>query len=314
MRRGPFIAAIAGAPLLSRTAAAQTAAQAALRIATVPIDSGMQVHYAQDLGYFAKAGLTVDIETITNGAQITAAVTSGSVDIGFSNLLSIAQAYERGIALVTLFPAGLYTADAPNGGLVVAKDSPITTAKDLNGKTVGISTLGNMTQLAPMAWIDQNGGDYKSVHWIEIPSFPALQAAVEQHRIDAAFLSEPIFSAAKQSGRLLADAADAISRRFTTAAWFSTKAWAQQHPDLVARFTAAMKDASHWANTHPSDAKPMIAKQIKVPLEIVMHEPTTVFGETMQVSDFKPLLDAAAKYGLLPRPIAMDELLFQPRR
>ena len=314
MRRGRFVAAIAATSLTPIPVLAQSTAPSAVRIATVPIDSGMQVRYAQDLGFFAKAGLNVDVQTITNGSQITAAVIAGSIDIGFSNLLSVIQAYERGIPVVALFPGGLYTGDHPNGGLVVAKDSPIVSAKDLNGKTIGISTLGNMTQLAPMVWMDRNGGDYKSVRWIEIPAFPALQAAVEQHRIDAAFLSEPIFTAAKQSGRLLSNAADAIAMRFVTATWFSTKAWAEQHPDLVSRFIAAMKDASHWANTHPRESAPMISKYTKVPLDVVAGEPTTVFGEALAASDFKPLLDSAVKYGLVPRSVAIDDFVFRPLR
>ena len=314
MRRIRFVAALAAASLAPIPAFAQSASSSVVRIATVPIDSGMQVRYAQELGFFTKAGLDVDVQTITNGSQITAAVIAGSIDIGFSNLLSVVQAYERGIPVIALFPGGLYTADGPNGGLVVAKDSPITTAKDLNGKTIGISTLGNMTQLAPIAWMDKHGGDYKSVKWIEIPAFPALQAAVEQHRIDAAFLSDPIFEAAKHSGRLLSDAADAIALRFVTATWFSTKQWAEQHPDLVARFTSAMQAASHWANTHPRDAAPLIAKYTQVPLDVVAREPATTFGEGLLMSDFKPLLDAAVKYGFVPRSVALDDFVYRPAR
>ncbi len=314
MRRARFAAAVAATTLMPVPAFAQSLSLPAVRIATVPIDSGMQVRYAQDLGSFAKAGLSVEVQAITNGSQITAAVIAGTIDIGFSNLLSVIQAYERGIPIVALFPAGLYSSERPNGGLVVAKDSTIASAKDLNGKTIGISTLGNMTQLAPMAWIDQHGGDYKSVRWIEIPAFPALQAAVEQHRIDAAFLSDPIFTAAKQTDRLLANALDAIGPRFVTGTWFSTKQWAEQHPDLVARFIAAMKEASHWANTHPRDAVPLIAKYTNVPLDVVSSEPVTVLGEGLISSDYKPLLDAASKYGLVPRPISVGELIVRPPR
>ena len=297
---------------LAPLAAGAQSAPATIRVGTVPIDTGMEVHFAEDMGFFERAGLDATIQDIGNGAQITAAVVAGSVDIGFSNLISVVQAYERGIAVVVLFPAAMYLATQPNGGLMVAKDSPIRTARDLAGKTIGISTLGNMTQLAPMVWIDEHGGDSKSVHWLEIPSFPALAAALADHRIDAAFLTEPVFSASKQVDRLLAAAADAISPRFATAAWFSTKVWTDAHPDLATRFVSAMSATAHWANMHPADTVPLIAKVTKVAPDVIARQPPTVYGEGIVPAEFQPLLDASAKYGLIPRPITIDQLVYRP--
>lgn len=72
-----------------------------------------------------------------------------------------------------------------------------------------------MTQLGPMAWIDKHGGDSQTAHWVEIP-FSALQAALDSHRVDASFMTEPYYSAAKQVDRSIANTLAAISPRFLT--------------------------------------------------------------------------------------------------
>ena len=46
----------------------QTQAGLTVHIATLPIESAAEVFYAKDMGFFAKAGLDVDIQTMQNGA------------------------------------------------------------------------------------------------------------------------------------------------------------------------------------------------------------------------------------------------------
>ena len=114
---------------------------------------------------------------MSNGASISSAVASGAVNIGASNIVSLAQAHEHGIPFVIIAPAGLYSSKAPTSVLMVPADSPIKTAKDLTGKTIAVTGLKTISQFAPMAWIDQHGGTSASVQWIEVPP-PSLAAAL----------------------------------------------------------------------------------------------------------------------------------------
>jgi NitT/TauT family transport system substrate-binding protein len=77
-----------------------------IRVASTPIDVGAQVYYAQALGAFKAAGLDVQIQSIDNGAAIASAVAGGAVDIGQSNVVSIATAYTKKLPFVVLAPAG----------------------------------------------------------------------------------------------------------------------------------------------------------------------------------------------------------------
>lgn len=141
-----------------------------VRVGTIPIDAEAQVFYAKDQGFFEEVGLDVEIQSIPNGAAIASAVQSGSLDIGCSNLVSIATAIERGLPFNLVAPGAIYSSESPSTELLVAKDSPIQSAKDLNDKVVAINGLKNITQVGAQAWIDENGGDSSTVQFIELPS------------------------------------------------------------------------------------------------------------------------------------------------
>ena len=107
-----------------------------LKIALVPGDISAQVFYAQDLGYFKQAGLSIEVTPIASGAAIASAVASGAIDIGFSQAVSVAIGHEKGLPFEAIAPANLNVAGAPTAGILAVKDdSPIRTGKDFEGKT-----------------------------------------------------------------------------------------------------------------------------------------------------------------------------------
>ena len=161
------------AGLMPRRAFASTP----LRLATIPIDSGAQPYYADQNGTFRKYGLDASIQSISNGAAIIAAVMGDAVDIGNANVVSLAVAHKRGLALTIIAPAGMYSPASQTSALLVLRDSPIKTAADCNGKTFGVSSLNSITQYSTEAWLDRNGGDAKSVRFIEMP-FPQIARCV----------------------------------------------------------------------------------------------------------------------------------------
>ena len=127
--RRTALAAITGAcaaPLLGRGAIGQ---EQPLRLATAPLDVSAEPYYAMEMGFFKRAGLSnVTLQTIPTGAAMTAAVAGGAIDIAISNIVSVAQAYQRNVPFTLVAPAGLYSSSAPTSILMVAKDSPLRTA------------------------------------------------------------------------------------------------------------------------------------------------------------------------------------------
>jgi NitT/TauT family transport system substrate-binding protein len=300
-----LLASTAAVPLVSRPAFAQSLIP--IKVATTPIDIGAQPFYAADEGFFKANGLEADIQLISNGAAITSAVLGGAVDIAQSNLVSLALAHQRGLDVVAIAAAGLYSSKEPTSALVVKASSPFHTAKDLNGKIIACNGLQNISQIGPEAWLDKNGGDVSSYKFIDMP-FPDMLAALGTDRVSAALIAEPVLSDALKSGnRILGNAYDGIAPTFLIGAWFTTGTWAKAHPDVVKRFQKAMYQSAAWANKNRAASAQVLTKATKIAVEPGMRRAT--YGEKLDPALIQPLIDAAAKYGPLKPAFPASELI-----
>lgn len=293
-------AALAAAVLVFCTvtvARAQTSEP--ILIAAPPNDSSGEVFYAADMGFFAKAGLNVKVQAMNNAGAITPAVISGSIQIGGLTVPSIALAREKGIPLTIVAPASVYSVAAPTSGIIVLKTSPLKKASDLNGKTLATRDLTNMSYYGANAWIDKNGGDSKTIKWIEI-SDTATMAAMQQGRVDAASVSEPALDdAIHGDGRMLGAVYDAIGDKFLIAAYFTTESYAKAHPDVMKKFADAIIAAGKWANANHDQSAKILEKYAGVP--VLPNNTRVTYAERLRAADAQPVLDMLAGYGVLKK-------------
>jgi NitT/TauT family transport system substrate-binding protein len=298
---------------LAAAAAPRTAfaANDPLHIASIPLDAGAEAYYAYDMGYFRDAGIDATVESIASGAAILAAVAGGAVDVGFSNLISIAVAYKHNVPVTLLAPGSLYTATIPTSVLMVPQNSPAKTARDLNGKTLAVNGLKTITQYAPELWIDKNGGDSTTVKFVEM-TFPQIVEALGTNRIDAAIVADPFIAQAKPAARILADAYDAIGSRYIIGCWFSTTQWAAAHSALAGRFAQAIARTAQWANTHKPQSGQILAKYSKMDPAVAATMLRVDYAPRFVKSDMQPVIDLVARYGGLAASFPADELVYKP--
>jgi ABC-type nitrate/sulfonate/bicarbonate transport system substrate-binding protein len=269
-----------------------------IAVATPPIDSSGEVFYAAELGLFAKAGLNVKIVPMNNAGAIAPAVVSGAVAIGGLTVPAVALAREKNVPIVIVAPGSVYAMSAPTSGIVVLKTSPLRKAADLNGKTIGTRDISNMSYYGSNVWIDKNGGDSKSIKWVEINDNVAV-AAMQQRRIDAASLSEPgLDDAVHGAARMFGPVYDAVGDKFLISIFFTTEAYANAHPE-----------AGKWANKNHAASAKILEKYAGVP--IPANYTRVTYAERLRAADAQPVLDMLATYGVIkPNPRAAD--LFSP--
>jgi NitT/TauT family transport system substrate-binding protein len=282
-----------------------------VHVAGLPTDNSGNLYFAQDLGYFKNAGLDVQIETIASGAAAAAGLASGTIDIAQSVVPATAAAHLRGIDLKLFAPGVNTTPHSETDAVVVPKDSTVKTAADLNGKTFGILNVKSIQQVLAMAWMDKHGGDSKTLKFVEIP-YPQMAAAISQHLVDAVIVTEPFLTGAKAGGRVIANPEDGIAPSFVAVAWGATGSWLQAHPDVAKRFTAAIRQASIWANAHPSESADILIKYSKMDPALMHSMARAVYATTIDPSLVQPELDAAAKYGALDHTFPASEILWAP--
>jgi NitT/TauT family transport system substrate-binding protein len=307
-RRAWLAGAAASASALALAAPARGQSTTTLRIATTPIDTGGQVYYGTDMGFFKEAGFDVEISSINSGSAIATGVVAGTFDFAQVNIVSLAQARERNIKFILTAPGGLMTDKAITSALVVAKSSPVTKAKDLNGKTIAINALASIQQLGVAAWMDKNGGDSSTVKFIELP-VSQLVASLVANRIDMALVPEPELDLVEHGtdARILAPAYTSIAPVFMLSAWVTSAQYAHDHPDIVKRVAAVFAKTARWANAHHAETAPMLTKYTKVALTPTMAR--VQYAESFDPAHMNPVLDTALRYGLLKTPATAADLL-----
>jgi NitT/TauT family transport system substrate-binding protein len=295
-------AAFAAAP---RVVLAQQHPLETLRLASAPDDDVTPALYAEQAGLFRREGLDVRIQASNSGAAVAAAVAGGSMDIGKSSVMALISAHRRGLPFVIIAPAAIYTSDDPVVSMLVAKDSSIQSPRDLNGKTIAVPALGDLYAIANDAFVDRNGGDSKTIRYLEMPTSASPQAIIEK-RVDAATMTTPLLVSALDSGKLrvLGHPFDAISKRFIQAAWFTTRDFLQKNRDVVDRFQAVMRAASDYANTHHAQTAPALAAFTKLDPKMIARMPRTSFGGPLDPALLQPVIEIAARYKAIP--VAFD--------
>ena len=283
------------AAVLLCTGAAPAQSVATLHLAGLPIDASAELFYATDEGYFTAAGLDTTTDTMANGGAVAAAVVGGTIDIGFANVFSLVQAYAHGLPVTLLAGAGESVKGSPTAQIVVAKDSPIRTAKDLDGKVFGTEGLRTISEFAPRNWIDRNGGDSSTVKFVEL-AFPETQAALEAHRVDAVMLPEPFITYLKPQTRIIGDAYPAIADRFLIGAFFTTTSWAKAHPDAVRRFRAAIARAAAFGNAQHDASAQILARHSKIPPSALAAMNRVHYATTLTPDLVQPMIDLCLKY------------------
>jgi NitT/TauT family transport system substrate-binding protein len=304
----PKIAAALPALVVALGCVASAQDQPVIHVAISSFEAHADVYYAQELGLFKRAGLNVDVQQLQGGASIVAGVAGGALQIGAGNPLPIASAHESGLDVVIVAPGFISDAAGPPvGGLVVAANSPLRTGKDLNGKIVAVNTLHSVDQIAAELWVDKNGGDSRSVKFLEIPNIVMVDAAVAG-RIDGAVVADPGYSTGLESGkvRLLANVNDAIAKRFMVVAWFASRDWADHNPDATRKYAAAINEASAWAVKNPEAAAAILQKYLHLTTSRAHEQHASKLDPAL----LQPLIDAAVRYGRLAKPLDVREIIW----
>jgi NitT/TauT family transport system substrate-binding protein len=308
VKRAGAIALAASAALLPRLAAAQTAATVRVGYSSAG-ESLAQGLYAQDGGFFAKAGIGVELVSVNNGGAMTAGIVSGAIDIGPSNVASMAAAYAHGLHLNLFAPSIIISSGAPPTTVIgVRGDSPLRSARDFAGKTIACNTLRDLQQAAVMTWLDKNGGDSKSVSFVEIPN-PEQLDALAARRVDAACLVEPFISSVKGDVRFIGRPYDSLGKQIMTFGWIANKAWYDANPALVKATIAALRDTAQWANHNPAATAAINSKYSKVPVDQITAQNRQIFADgKLDPRLIQPIIDASARYGFLPQQFAAADL------
>lgn len=283
-----------------------------LVVGYIPIADCLQLYVAEAMGYFREEGITVRQQAMKGGTAIAPAVESGELQVGWSNVISIIIAHAKGFDF-TILTTGAFEADGGHRthSLLVPADSPVQKITELADKRIAINTLGNVNELSITALTDSLGMDPKKVRLVEVP-FPDMEAALKNHSVDAALVTEPFVTLSLMHGtaRTLDPAVHKVfGERFMIGSWFAKKSWIEKHPDQAARFARAVKRASEYISTHPKEVTKHLLDATKLSEELAAKITLPGFYPDCDIRDLQRVIDLTAKYQFIPKSFDAAEIL-----
>jgi NitT/TauT family transport system substrate-binding protein len=260
-----------------------------ITVGTIAIVDVAPIYLGKAKGFFTEQNLDVTLQAGSGGAVTIPAVVSGQDQFGFANVTSLLVAQTKNLPLkvVAAGNSSTGTAGSDFAAIVTPADSPIQSAKDLEGKTVAVNNLNNVGDTTVRAAVRKAGGDATKVKFVEF-AFPDMPAALANKRVEAAWVVEPFLTVARNQGNKvvswnLVDTAP----NMMIAAYFTTTAYAGKNPDVVKRFTTAMDKSLQYAGDHPDEARAALATYTKITADvaakiILPKWPTTINRESTQ--------------------------------
>lgn len=256
--------------------------------------------WAKTSGMFTRAGLDVDIQKFTSGSIAVAAVIGGSLDIARTSLLPLISAHNRGIPVQLIAPGELALPNDPTEAIVVAKNSPVTSAKQLNGATMPVPALHSFNEMATRAWIDATGGDSKTVHFVEVP-ISSIVPAIEAGRMPAGMVTDPFLKDALAAGRVnvIGRPNEAIGKRYLITAYMTMAPFIAAHHEAVSTFAQVLGRSAAYTTTHHAEVIVAVASFWGITASAISGMAAPPVASSLDPKDIQPLIDTAARYGVI---------------
>lgn len=272
-----------------------------ISVGVISIAPSAAVQLGIDEGIFAKHKLKVELQSGQGGAAMLPAVSTGTMNFSVGNPLSVLLAKNKGLdmKIVSGYSNSLPTGDDING--VVAKaGSGITSAKDLVGKKVAVNTINAQGDLTIKEVVSQQGGDPNAVKFLELP-FQDMGAQLAQGNADAVWVPEPFLSKLLSEGnKLVTYNNQAAIPGLPTLVTFTSGNYAQQNPQVVADFRAAMTETLALAQSNPDKVRALLPAFMKMPEAVAKNLRLEAFNGQIDETTLGKLGDLMAKYGVTP--------------
>jgi ABC-type nitrate/sulfonate/bicarbonate transport system substrate-binding protein len=202
----------------------------------------LQFAAADKQGIFAKYGVEVETENLPNSDVLRASLAEGKGDLAY-------LAVDNAVAMVELAHQDVIIVMGGEGSQNELMAQPeIKSIKDLRGKTLIVDAPNTayalqMKKILLLSGMEA-GKDY------EIKPFgatPARLAAMREHKEFAGtMLGPPSSIAAKHAGFVSMGSVQELIGPYQASGYFTQRAWAKEHRDLLVPFLAACIEAQRW--------------------------------------------------------------------
>jgi NitT/TauT family transport system substrate-binding protein len=236
-----------------------------ITVGALPVVDDVSAYIAADDGIFKKDGLNVTIKQVLQSTLAIPEMRKGAIDIiGGGNYVTFikASATEPANPPYRILSEAA-TCASGSFDVLTLPSSGIQTPADLEHKTIAVNLTNNIQTLMIDSVLKSEDVNPALVRFVVIP-FPKMVAALKAHRVDAMSAVEPFITTAEQEvgAQPILDQCSGPDSNLPLSGYFSTTAWAQQHPEAVHRFQQAMTQAQGIADTDRAQVEKTLLKYV----------------------------------------------------
>ncbi len=282
-----------------------------VKIGYIPIADCAQLYVAIEKGFFEQEGLEIELLGLAGGAKILEALAARSLDIGFSNVVSLVLARASGLNFIALTGGPIEDGHHKERAILVRKDSPIESAKDLEGRIVALNTRRNIIELFVREYLETNNVNSDKVKFIEIP-FPDMESVLLSGDVDAVASIEPYVTFASLHGgsRVLDYNYVALEPKVEISAYVVSEGWLQKNQAVAGRFIRAFSKATDYAIARESEVRTIIAKYTKLDQTQSQQIKLPTFGKKLTVSKLQKMVEKLYKRGWIEKSIDASSIIY----
>ncbi|TIH20279.1 aliphatic sulfonate ABC transporter [Marinifilum sp. JC120] len=203
---------------------------------------------------FTKDGIKVNWHTITSGAKQAQAMAAGSLDLASvinSTSVLLANAAGNKVRIV-----GGVSRPAKTFAIVAGKNGP-RTIEELKGKTIA-GPKGTVLHQMLVAALESKGLKESDVKMLSM-GLPKARTAMLGGQVDAALLAASLVIKSEEAGAHVVATADGlVSPKLVVGA---RDEFAQQHPDMIARYLKVQREAMDFIVNNQKEAITIGAKE-----------------------------------------------------
>jgi ABC-type nitrate/sulfonate/bicarbonate transport system substrate-binding protein len=274
----------------------------AVRAAYIPVVTWTPAWVAKEKGFFAKHGLDVTL-TATQNLSLLPGTVGRQFEFAPSTAPDLLKAAASGLDVVAVAASVFETEDNVSTRLMVAKDSGISSAKDLVGKLIATPTIGGVIHVSVLYWLKKNGVDPAGIRAVEVP-FPNMADHLKAKRVDAVEAVEPFVGVLQAAGNIpLTAPLLSAGKEVLFPFWISSGEWARSHASTVAAWKASLDDAIAFIQENPDEARKIVAQYTRLPEPAVKATPFPTYRTAITAKDIELWANVMREVGQLAIPV-----------
>ena len=283
-------------------------------IGYLPSDHDAALFVADAQGWYENEGIKTKLVQFNNGGDLMTAMASGDVDVGYVGITPVLSSIEKGVPVKVISAA-----QTEGSGIVVAKDSGISSASDLAGKKIATPGEASIQQMLLQYYLKENGMSIDDLK-VSAMKVPSMNDALRTNNIDGMITFEPYVSIATANGNtLLADSGEILPDH-PCCVVVASDDFLKNHPDETSKILMIHKNAVDFINRKVAEGNTTEVVNL-LPSDIVPDKNVEVQSlesfpfisglKDDYKKDVMDFMNLEVELGILKQPLSQGQIFWQ---